>query len=1436
MKRLWASLSLLLVVATLLPALAFAKMPVEEAASAPIDPYILEEMAASPDGTAAFFVLFEAKADLSPAYAIDDWELRGQFVYQTLKATAERSQASLRAWLDARGIGYRSFIIDNSVFLTAGQAVLDDLAAFPGVAKLRGNHVYTITPSWQEAGPAAKPDAIAWGVSHIGADQVWNDYGFKGQGIVVAGMTTGVEYTHDALFVNYKCQADPGSNECWEDPSNICGGLPCDNNGQGTHTMGTMVGDDDPGLAWNAGVAPDAQWIYCKGCESSSCSEFALNACADWLLAPNTDPANRPHVIGAAWGWNGDCNDFYQAKVQAWRAAGIFPAFSPGAGGPGCSTMRSPGDYPESFATGATDDTDTIASFSSRGPSCTTFGSEIKPEVAAPGVNIPSSVPPNTWAIFSGTSMSAMHTAGTAALILSAAPGFIGDVEAVELIMTSTAACIEDLSCGGTPCPDGRNNVYGWGRIDAYAAVSMALQGFWIPGPPDPFDLTRYDCVWYDNGMGSYYYNQRVYCMGGRVGASAEDGSIWRFNPTSGSWLDTFSDVYESVSNYTANVLRDENGVGIYMVGGYDGETLSYVDHVQRWYPPTGPSELVSTDPWPGVVGSTTTVPGGCTVVQNKIYCFGGWESTEAPYVSAETWEYDPTRLAGARWQQITTADLNMPRGYIQVAVQDDIIYAMGGVFQYIPSPTDLVPTSSVEALDVNNLAAGWQILADMPVPSGEGRGFGMDVDTVKEIAQPPWDGTVYVVGGGDWPDQTAEAMSYDITSDTWDQLFADLNDARRDHAGAFVPYYTADPNDGLPAMWVFGGRVYGDDPPFGEPEYYPFGACDPAAIMDVHTEVDLCEVHFTPELAGSPPFTYDWDFGFTSSSHADPFIAFPGAGTYPYTLTVTNCDDAYSDSYQSTVVVSQCPTSCAPYGTRGIIPDMPGLIRARWSTTDFQVINLDPDTQSFSARFVDPNGEEIYSFDDTLPGGGSRFYSLTDSLPPDFEGTLILDSPLVAAGVVHLEDPPEQGGNTIFAGVDEIWLGKNGYTPIDPCTELHVHNLSEATDAVLDVHVFDVSGAPAGTLQFSIPPEGLLTVNPVEELGLPPDFVGSAALNADQAIEVTVQSGCTGQGYASYVAPAYCGTTNLIPYIPPRLPGMVSTTITIQNPTPYVGSATISYSLGFSTFVYLDPWEMRSVDAPFTEPGGYATVDSEMPVVVVVQSVSADPLNPGIQSYRGYAPEETDTAASLPVLFSGYAGWETGDHLWVMNAGSTTAAVRIRYISVPDGSTAWDGATIPPGEVWQGMLPELPGQRGAAILVADQPILAVAGGMNEASGEYRDRQILYAGVNFPFAHELVHTASFSFLVNGWNASFNGDAQGTSPITYLWDFGDGYTGSGQTAFHTYGAEGTYTVIMTATNLYGYGTASTSDAVTIVAPTSYQIYLPVVLRNYTSYGD
>ncbi len=446
-----------------------------------IEAQVLDGLAKS--GQTTFWLILSSAEDLGKASRIRDWGERGRFVYNQLRSTADASQAGLIALLQARQTKYRAFWLVNAIQVTGGPVLLNELAARPEVIRIVADRVYHI-PTPTPSAKRIRTEDIEWNIAHIRAPQVWATFGVRGEDIVVANIDGGVDFTHPALVAQYRGNLGGGifdHNYNWFDPYHICGiqgSIPCDNDGHGTHTMGTMLGSEGESGPNQIGVAPRARWIAAKGCEGFSCSDESLLAAGQWILAPtdlngqNPRAELRPHIVNNSWG--GPSNDpFYRAVVQAWEAAGIFNTFAIGNDGEGgCRTAGSPGDYPESYGVGAFDRDNRIADFSSRGPSA--VDENIKPNISAPGVDVRSSIPGGNYDAFDGTSMAAPHVAGVVALMWSAAPTLVGDIAATRALLDESAIDSEDLRCGGTPA---KNNVWGEGRLDAFAAVERSPRG-----------------------------------------------------------------------------------------------------------------------------------------------------------------------------------------------------------------------------------------------------------------------------------------------------------------------------------------------------------------------------------------------------------------------------------------------------------------------------------------------------------------------------------------------------------------------------------------------------------------------------------------------------------------------------------------------------------------------------------------------------------------------------------------------------------------------------------------------------------------------------------------------------------------------------------------------------------------------------------------------
>jgi subtilisin family serine protease len=442
----------------------------------------LGDLQAKP-GQTSFLVFLDVQADLSGAQTLPGRASRGQYVYQALRTVAEQSQASLRADLEAWGVPHRPFFIVNAIQVTGDETLAQRLAARPDVARVVADPEFEglDDPPPGPPGPAAV-DAVEWNIARTNADDVWA-LGYSGQNIVVGSCDTGVDWTHPALVNQYRPWV-PGAptrhDYNWYDASGQYT-EPTDPNGHGTHTTGTMVGDDGGGN--QIGMAPGAQWIACIANPGGTWKASNYLACWEWFLAPTkldgTDPRPdlAPHVINNSWSCPGSegCDpDTLRDAAKALYSAGIAIAKSGGNTGSACATITNPGQYPELLSTAAFNSSDAIAGFSSRGPVTVDGKTTIKPDIAAPGVGIRSSVPGGGYSSMQGTSMAAPHTAGLMALLWSANPALVGDLATTYQIVESSAQPKVDLQCAPN-LPGGRpNNVWGWGIIDALAAVQAA--------------------------------------------------------------------------------------------------------------------------------------------------------------------------------------------------------------------------------------------------------------------------------------------------------------------------------------------------------------------------------------------------------------------------------------------------------------------------------------------------------------------------------------------------------------------------------------------------------------------------------------------------------------------------------------------------------------------------------------------------------------------------------------------------------------------------------------------------------------------------------------------------------------------------------------------------------------------------------------------------
>jgi hypothetical protein len=261
----------------------------------------------------------------------------------------------------------------------------------------------TPTPTPGGPSPTATPtptptpsgsQTIQWGVARIGAPDAWATS--TGNGVKVGVIDTGVSRTHPDLQGNIAGCV-----------SFIVGVATCeDDNGHGSHVSGIIAAlNNGIGVV---GVAPDAKIYALKTLDKNGSGYLSdIISALDWSVA------NGIQVVNMSLGTSSDIQSFHDAVIRA-ANAGIIEVVAAGNSGPSANTVMYPGAYPEVIGVAATDSSDSVPSWSSRGPQV---------DIAAPGVNIYSTYKNGGYTTMSGTSMATPHVAGVVALRLAAHPG-----------------------------------------------------------------------------------------------------------------------------------------------------------------------------------------------------------------------------------------------------------------------------------------------------------------------------------------------------------------------------------------------------------------------------------------------------------------------------------------------------------------------------------------------------------------------------------------------------------------------------------------------------------------------------------------------------------------------------------------------------------------------------------------------------------------------------------------------------------------------------------------------------------------------------------------------------------------------------------------------------------------------------------------------------
>ena len=264
---------LILLLPALLLAATFGPAPAHAApAAGKIERKVLDDTAGGKPAT--FIVTVKGDADLAAAATTKGRAQRARPVTDRLRATADRSQAGLRAELRAKGAEATHLWIVNALIVRGDRELTESLAARPEVERITASSTITIPDERERAAPAQTGEA-EWNVERVRAPEVWSKLSTRGEGVVVATIDSGADDDHPALAAAYRGRNADGTlshDHNWRELNRECSDgsdqEPCDRTGHGTHATGTMVGDGGAGN--RIGLAPGAKWIAAKACYAVS--------------------------------------------------------------------------------------------------------------------------------------------------------------------------------------------------------------------------------------------------------------------------------------------------------------------------------------------------------------------------------------------------------------------------------------------------------------------------------------------------------------------------------------------------------------------------------------------------------------------------------------------------------------------------------------------------------------------------------------------------------------------------------------------------------------------------------------------------------------------------------------------------------------------------------------------------------------------------------------------------------------------------------------------------------------------------------------------------------------------------------------------------------------------------------------------------------------
>lgn len=398
--------------------------------------------------------------------------LEGDNSQADIRAHAERTQESMITTLGAfDGITVeRTFWIANVVLVTVDAQRVDPLSlvSLPGVTEVTPHATVSVERTTAPASIDPSAGSYTDGLDMMNVPEVWADFDTRGGGTTIAVLDTGVDPDHPDITVDH-----------WQDFSDNPSASPVDYDWHGTHVAGTIVGGDASGT--HIGVAPDASLAagaVLTDCNATTCSGDTADLLAgmEWAVDLNVD------VISLSLGYEGYAPELIEAVRNANAVGSTVVA---AIGNEGEDASSSPGNVYDAIAVGAVGYDEDVPAFSSGEVIDTdeAWGSDapadwpsdyLVPDIVAPGVNIESAEPGGGYRLASGTSMATPHVSGVVLLATAASGGSLSNVELYE--------ALSQTAWKPAGAPSGQDTRYGFGIVDAYAAVEHVADRSAIEG------------------------------------------------------------------------------------------------------------------------------------------------------------------------------------------------------------------------------------------------------------------------------------------------------------------------------------------------------------------------------------------------------------------------------------------------------------------------------------------------------------------------------------------------------------------------------------------------------------------------------------------------------------------------------------------------------------------------------------------------------------------------------------------------------------------------------------------------------------------------------------------------------------------------------------------------------------------------------------------